>query len=182
MLEQNGLPLYLAVLLLTGCATSVRPESSVVLAGDWEIVAVSGQPTGGGDTFILSLNPPRAWAQFGCNAGGGAAAVKEGWFFTDDWIITAAGCVPRDRARFEDKGFGILGRPAAIEQRGGTVRLRNERGWIDLRRLPPVSLAGTNWRVLSVNGQPAPAGGTISLGERGLEAYFGCNSITGTYS
>ena len=87
------------------------------------------------DAFNFRYAPPTGSAQFGCNAGGGSAHVENGWLVTGDWIITVAGC-PDARMQFEREGFAILGAPAAIEVSGpGTVRLRNQRGTITLRRM-----------------------------------------------
>jgi hypothetical protein len=126
-----------AILLLSACATPLRPDASVALVGDWEIVAVNGQRTGGGERFFLSLKPPAVSARFGCNAGEGSARVMDGWLLSDGWVITAAGCRPKVYERFEAKGFAVLSRPAAIERRSEGVRLRSERGSIDLRAMAP---------------------------------------------
>lgn len=50
--------------------------------------------------------------------------------------------------------------------------------------LHPDTLAGTNWRVVTVNGQPTPAAGDYSMrfeGDGGLGARFGCNHMGGSY-
>jgi heat shock protein HslJ len=170
-----------ALTLLAGCATALRPDSSVPLAGEWEIAAVDGEPTGGGEAFVLSLKPPNGWAAFGCNAGSGSVRIERGWLVTGDWIVTAALCPPEERMRFERRGFEILGAPAAIERSGGAVHLRNERGSIELRPLAPVRLAGMKWTVPDVNGNAPPAGAAIEFEEQEFEGYFGCNWIGGVY-
>jgi len=45
------------------------------------------------------------------------------------------------------------------------------------------TLAGTSWSVMSVNGNPVPAGGDyfVQFTDKALSAKFGCNSISGQY-
>ena len=175
--------LYVSMLVtLVACATPNNPERAIELDRDWQVVAVNGRLTGGGEHFILSLNPPRGWAQFGCNAGGGAVRIEPGRLVAGDWIITTAGCRSNEHERFEDEGFSILARPAVIERNGKAVRLRNERGSIVLRPMAAIALAGTSWRVINVNSQPAPADGAIRFRDRTADAFFGCNWGTIAYS
>lgn len=173
-----------AALLATACATQpLRPDPSVDLIGEWRVIAVDGIPTPPGrpEAFRFRYAPPTGSAQFGCNDGNGAARVANGWFIAGDWIITAAGC-PGTRARLERKGFAILGRPAAIEPLSPLrVHLRNERGSITLERVPVPQLAGTRWRVVSVNGVPAPFGGWMRFEAASYEANFGCNRFFGSF-
>lgn len=173
-----GVTLALAV---AGCATApLAPDPSVDLAGRWTIVAVDGERTGGGRRFNMELNPAYGAAQFGCNSGSGTYAVRDGWLVPGDWIITAAGCPNPDSWRhFERKGFEILGKPLAIQRTQAGVRLRNERGVIDLVRAPPVSAAEIlgSWNVDAINEVPTP-GGTefrVTFTPNRIEARFGCN-------
>lgn len=48
----------------------------------------------------------------------------------------------------------------------------------------PSGLAGTNWRVVAVNGRPTPAEGQyfIQFDADRLSAKFGCNGMSGSYS
>lgn len=49
---------------------------------------------------------------------------------------------------------------------------------------PLANLAGTNWRVVTVNGQATPAQGDYSMSfdrSGGVGARFGCNSMGGKY-
>ena len=49
---------------------------------------------------------------------------------------------------------------------------------------PIAELAGTNWRIVAVDGKPAPASGDYSMrfdANGGLGARFGCNSMGGQY-
>jgi heat shock protein HslJ len=168
--------------LLAACTTPIVPDPSVDLTGDWEITAVGREPTGGGENFILSFDPPSGWAQFGCNAGGGSARIERGWLVTGDWIVTVAGCIPKERMRFEREGFEILSEPLAIERRSDRViRLRNSRGSIDLQPLAPPQLAGSRWSVVGINGRPPPAEAMIRFEARTFVANFGCNSMRGAY-
>jgi heat shock protein HslJ len=51
--------------------------------------------------------------------------------------------------------------------------------------LAPGTLAGTSWRVATVNGKPTPAEGDYSMrfgSDGGLAARFGCNHMGGRYS
>jgi heat shock protein HslJ len=172
-----------AVLLVAaaGCATTPRPDPSVNLAGEWEITAVNGEQTGGGERFILSIGSGAGWAQFGCNAGSGAARAKQGWLTTGDWIITAAGCPGRER--FERRGFTILAQPLAIERQSGAgLMLRNRVGSLMIRPIAPVRLTDTQWTAVSINGHASPGrGGTVRFGTADFQANFGCNDIRGTY-
>lgn len=54
-------------------------------------------------------------------------------------------------------------------------------GPTDFQPLAPATLAGTSWKVVSVNGHAAFAGGTIRFRDQAFEAHFGCNWITGAY-
>jgi heat shock protein HslJ len=122
---------------LSGCATvPLAPDPGVDLSGRWTIVAVDGEPTGGGRGFNFELNPTYGSAQFGCNSGSGSYSVADGWFVAGDpWIFTLASCPDRRRVEFERRGIQILAKPLAIERlEGGAIRLRNERGSIELTR------------------------------------------------
>jgi heat shock protein HslJ len=169
-----------ATLLAAGCVTPVQPDSSVDLTGDWRITAVSGVATPTQTAgFNFRYSPPAGSAQFGCNWGSGNATVQNGWLTTGDWIITAAGC-GEERERFERQGFEILGKPLAIQAAGpDRVRLSNERGSLTLVRHSVPQLAGTHWRVVSVNGQPG--GGRIFFSPSDYHGSFGCNAISGEY-
>ena len=48
----------------------------------------------------------------------------------------------------------------------------------------PSGLAGTNWRVVTVNGRPTPAEGQyfIQFDANRLSAKFGCNGMSGSYN
>ncbi len=169
-----------ASLLATACAIPIRPDPSIDLTGDWRITAVSGFATPKESRgFNFRYAPPAGSAQFGCNWGSGNARVQNGWFIPADWIITAAGC-SEERVRFERQGFEILGKPLAIQAAGANrVRLSNERGSLTLERHSVPQLAGTRWRVVSVNGQPG--GGTIFFSPSDYRANFGCNDIWSDY-
>ena len=119
---------------LTACAISaLGPDPNRSPLGQWTVVAIDGEPTGGGERFNFSIKQPYGNAQFGCNKGGGPLRVGRDWVVTGDWIVTTAGCP--DRMRFERKGFDIIAQPMAIESRpDGGLRLRNRVGSIDLRR------------------------------------------------
>jgi heat shock protein HslJ len=154
------------------------------IKGEWTITAVNGARTGGGEAFTLLIHPPEGGAQFGCNAGGGAARVEAGRLITRDWIITAAGCRSERIARFERAGFDILSEPTAVQPKaGGLVQLRNRRGSIELKPLAPRALAGTSWRVVQVNevAPPDPGQSAVRFGRGEFEAMFGCNSMRGGY-
>lgn len=176
--------------LLAACATTpLAPDPAVDVTGRWTIVAVDGEPTGGGRRFNLEVKPPVGSAQFGCNAGGGSLAIGNGWLVAGDpWIFTVAGCPdPSTWMEFERKGIQILARPLAIERRPSAgVRLRNERGSIDLVSAPPVTaaeIAGT-WDVVSINGVGTPGGERFRVRIRGneLDAYFGCNRYSAEFA
>ena len=176
-------------LLVAACATApVAPDPSIDLRGRWTIVAVDGEPTGGGRRFNLELNPAYGSAQFGCNSGSGAYRLGNGWFYpADPWIITAAGCPDPDAwLHFERKGYDILAKPLAIQPRpGGGVRLRNAVGSIDLVPAPPVTAAeiAGNWIVTRINDVPTLGRqsfqATITMRE--FEGRFGCNRYSAEY-
>jgi len=176
------------VWLLCACATTpLQPDPAVSIAGKWTIVAVDGEPTGGGPRFSFDLKPTYGSAQFGCNTGSGTYAIGNGWFVAGDpWIITAASCPNKeDWLKFEREGFHILGKPLAIEQQPRGVRLRNDLGTIDLVRTPPLTvadIAGT-WTVTSINGVGTPGGQMFRaiFGPREFSARFGCNEFRGVY-
>lgn len=169
--------------LLAACTTPLRPDPNVALEGDWRVIAVAGEsvPAQWRDRFRFSYQPPTGSAQFGCNIGSGSAQVRSGWLATGDWIITAAGC-PGERGSSERTGFEILAWPLAIEPlAGGRVRLRNERGSVTIEREPVSQLAGTRWRVVSVNGHGADPGATVHFTPSSYEARFGCNRVFGSF-
>ena len=179
-MTSRRLGVTLALAAAASATAPLAPDPSVDLSGRWTIVAVDAQPTGGGRRFNLELNATFGAAQFGCNSGSGTYVVREGWFVAGDWIITAAGCPNPDSWRhFEDKGFQILAKPLAVERAQAGVRLRNERGSIDLVRAPPVSAAEIlgSWNVDSINGV-ATAGDTefrVTFTQNRIDARFGCN-------
>lgn len=122
---------------VSACATiPLKPDPSVQPLGRWTVVAVNGQPTGGGERFYFVIDPPAGEAQFGCNKGGGSLSVDDGWVVTGNWIITVAGCLPRGRMRFEDQGYAITSQPMAMERTARGIRLRNRAGSVDLVPAP----------------------------------------------
>lgn len=131
---------FLLAVALTACATPLRPDPSIDLAGDWRVIAVNGRPVPAGMSGLgFRYAPPYASARLGCNSGSGPARVSSGWLVTGDaWIITAAGC-SEERMRFSR--YELFGRPLAIEPAGpGRVRLRNARGSLVLVREPAPGL------------------------------------------
>ncbi|MBA3666101.1 MAG: META domain-containing protein [Sphingomonas sp.] len=125
--------------LLAGCATQSPPtDVTIDPRGQWTVVAVNGEPTGGGSRFNFLINPPSGSAQFGCNRGGGGLSVERGLVApTSNWAATLLGCLPQEQMRFERRGFEIASQPMAIETPpGGGIRLRNRIGSIDLVRAP----------------------------------------------
>ena len=164
---------------LAGCATTPpAPDPSLNPRGYWTIVAVNGEATGGGEQFRFILTPPTGSAQFGCNAGGGSLTANSGWVVAGDWIITAAGCRTKRISQLERMGFDVTARPMAVERRAGGIRLRNERGTIDLSPPDFPSLAG-RWQVIAVNGRPVVGSANITAGRSIIN--FGCNDLMGAY-
>ena len=165
--------------MLGGCnAAALTPDPTIDPRGRWTVVAVDGQATGGGSTFRFEIMPPTGVAQFGCNAGSGSLDVRNGWLVAGDWIITAAGCRSERLARFERMGFEVTARPMAVERRAEGIRLRNERGTIDLVPAPSASLAG-RWRVVALNGRPVA--GSAEFEAPRVRISFGCNDGRGAY-
>jgi|GEM_PF-6487976 len=125
----------LALLALSACSTQPLEAAPMVdPRGHWTVVAIEGEVTPGGAGFAFTIEPPRGSARFGCNLGSGGLAIERGYLVPGDWVVSAAACQP-ERMRFERKGFDILARPMAIEMRpAGGIRLRNQRGSIDLVR------------------------------------------------
>lgn len=150
------------------------------------VVAVDGEPTGGGPSFNLQLKPTYGSAQFGCNSGSGSYVVRNGWFVTGDWIITVAGCRNQRIAEFERQGFHILAKPMRIEQTSHGVLLANARGKIDLVPAPPLTVADIagSWNVVSINGVGTPGGERFraTFDPREFSARFGCNEFRGIYA
>ena len=165
--------------MLAGCATApLAPDPSLDPHGYWTVAAVNGRATGGGEHFRFIITPPTGSAQFGCNAGGGSLAASDGWLVTGDWIITVAGCRNSDLARFERMGFDVTAKPMAVERRDGGIRLRDERGTIDLAPRQFPRLIG-RWQVMSINGQPVAGSADITAPLSVIS--FGCNELRGVY-
>uniref|UniRef100_UPI00345AD2E1 META domain-containing protein n=1 Tax=uncultured Sphingomonas sp. TaxID=158754 RepID=UPI00345AD2E1 len=124
-----------AAWLLHACHTppapTFRADPAIDLNGRWSVVAVDGQRTGGGPLFWLQINPPVGFAQFGCNQGSGPLRIERGRLVPGEWVITTGACSGA-RMRFERRGFEIFSKPTAVERRADGVRLRNERGSLDL--------------------------------------------------
>ncbi|MBA2771004.1 MAG: META domain-containing protein [Sphingomonas sp.] len=154
------------------------------MTGNWRVTAISEVPTPSGlNTFNFGFAAPFASAQFGCNTGSAPARVENGWFVSGGWVITTGGC-DEQRMRLERPGFDILSKPLFVQPTvSGGVRLRNERGSIVLERQASPQLAGTQWRVLSINDvPPARAGiGSMRFTVSEYRATFGCNDINGGY-
>lgn len=164
---------------LSGCATApVRPDAAADPRGEWAVVAVNGQPTGGWAGYRLAITPPTGSAQFGCNSGSGALTVYNGWVTAGDWIITVAGCRSKDIAELERAGFNILARPMAVQRLGQGFRLRNARGTIDVAPRVTPSLGG-RWRVIMVNDREVQGAAQFKLPQ--LTVSFGCNDGRGAF-
>ncbi|MEJ7776128.1 MAG: META domain-containing protein [Sphingomicrobium sp.] len=162
----------------------MKPDPTVELTGDWRVTAVSGVATPGRvNTFALGFAPPFASAQFGCNTGSAPARVENGWFISGGWVITTGRC-DDERMRLEGPGFDILSKPLTIESVApDRLRLRNDRRSISLERQLAPQLAGTQWRVVSINGVSPPRSGigTMRFTATEYNANFGCNAINGEY-
>lgn len=170
-----------AASVLAACATPLRPDPSVDLTGDWRVTAVNGMAVPPGMSgFGFRYQPPFSLASLGCNSGSGPARVANGWLVTGDgWIMTTARC-SEERMRFSR--YELFSEPLAIEAADGDrVQLRNARGSLSLQREWVPQLAGTRWRVVSINGVPPPTGGAISFTPSSYDANFGCNDVSGGY-
>jgi len=123
------------LLALSACSTQpLEPGPNVDPRGRWTVVAIDGAATPGGAGFAFTIEPPRGSGRFGCNSGSGSLTVERGYLVPGNWVVSAAACQP-ERMRFERKGFDILAQPMAIEAGpAGGIRLRNQRGSIDLER------------------------------------------------
>ncbi len=179
------MPLLLAA-LVAACATRpVQPDPAVHASGDFRIVAINGQPTGGGERFTFDVHPPNGHAQFGCNATGGNLAVGNGFITTGQWIITTASCNPRGFEHFERDGFAITALPMAVERNAqGGIRLSNRNGSLDLVLAPNVAaLIIGNWTAVTINGRPAAPDERIGLTvtPTSVNTTGVCNDVSGRY-
>lgn len=172
----------LAVLLagmLAGCTTApTAPDATVDPRGYWTVVAVNGETTGSGEHFRFIITPPTGSAQFGCNAGGGSLAARDGWVVAGDWIITVAGCRTKRIGELERMGFDVTAGPMAVERTNAGIRLRNGKGTIELAARAFPSLIG-RWHVTAVNGRPVTGSANITANRSIIN--FGCNDLLGAY-
>ncbi len=172
-----------AMVMLGACvSTPLAPDPTIDPRGDYRVVAVNGEATGGGERYSFTVTPPTGSARFGCNAGGGSLVVERGYLVTGDWIITAAGCPSRPLPHLERVGFRITSQPMAIERgASGGIRLRNQLGSIDLVKLPAPIVIG-EWRAVRIDNVALRAWEQLTLvvGPNEFRAVT-CNHFSGGY-
>jgi heat shock protein HslJ len=129
----------LAALLAAGCAPTPAPPPTPApsLIGEWQVVAVNGQPVAG----KASIVPPILTITFGCNSGrygfrvDGSVLRPVGPMATTEMACVNPDDSPATVMQREDEGFRIAFRPMQIAFYGpNRVRLANEAGIIDLSR------------------------------------------------
>jgi uncharacterized membrane protein len=112
---------------------AARPAGATAGAaeGSWTVTAINGVPTGGGESFVLTLAGGEIRAAFGCNSLQGEIARNGDHLAITRLLGTQMACGdPADR--FEREGKAVLNGNPRIEQADGRTRLVGEAGEIDL--------------------------------------------------
>lgn len=176
---------------LTACSS---PPEPVALAGsEWVLVSIEGQPLAE-NTHINVAFDENAFRGFaGCNAYGSEYAIGRGDTLTISEIESSAqGCVEPEGVMQQEKAYiellsnastyRVVGEHLEIEGAAGETTLVFTRK--EEMEMNPEELVGTQWRLVSLNGESLVEGSTITLHfDFGyvISGHAGCQDYVGTY-
>ena len=174
-------------------ATRVGPGEAGELAGsEWVLMALNGKPPVEGTNITLRFGDTRAEGFAGCNRYGMEYTItSEGKLSAGMLAVTAALCQGPEGVMEQERAYtDALRGLASYQWAGDRLEMRNATGDTVLtfqKREPlamdPADLVGTEWQLLSVDGQPPIEGSciTIAFGESEIRGQAGCRGYTGTY-
>lgn len=133
--------LPLAALALAAC-TSIAADQRTFDGTRWNVVAINGQATPGGDRFSIVFGPVSFTGRMGCNLLRGDYHVVGGQLIPGMSMATQMGCLsdaPRaiPPMTFEEWAFRVLRKPMRLDWASGKqLTLINDAGAIALERVP----------------------------------------------
>ena len=193
--------LFLIAFVLAACslrdATQPPPSTGTVLPGTrWVLTSLRGQPLLPGTRITLEFGKQSFSGFTGCNTYGGGpddgkyAATDDGALQLLEFAVTAVGCpgaiLAQERAYLE-----ALTSTAAYRLSDRRLELQNTAGETVLVFVQqaecaeaPTSLAGTAWRLASVDGQVPLKGAATTLGfvdDKWFVEHSGCQGYVSSY-
>ena len=193
--------MFLIAFVLAACslrdATQPPPSTGTVLPGTrWVLTSLRGQPFLPGTRITLEFGKQSFSGFTGCNTYGGGpddgkyAATDDGALQLLEFAVTAVGCpgaiLAQERAYLE-----ALTSTAAYRVSDRRLELQNTAGETVLVFVQqaecaeaPASLAGTAWRLASVDGQAPLKGAATTLGfvdDKWFVEHSGCQGYVSSY-
>jgi heat shock protein HslJ len=183
--------LCLSILPLSPRAMGARPVAPSLDGTQWQLRELGGQPVAAKPTPTLSFEAGRVGGSDGCNLiMGGYVEDRDGTLGIQQTASTMRACEPATM-RFAADYTAALGATARYRVEAGSLRLENKDGaLLAVFHAQPVTLAGSTWRLISLNNGrmavtsvPADTEIHIEFGNDGrVSGHAGCNRFSGPYT
>ncbi len=187
------------VTMLTACGT---PDEAVDLEGsEWVLSSVNGETPLQGTQITLAFEDGVAGGFGGCNAYGGQYTRDGADLSIDEIASTAQACLEPEGVMEQEAAYmDTLSRVASYQVADGRLELLDDAGEVRLVYTrqevfegDPGDLAGTEWRLVSLDGAPldgAPLNGgpfgedmtySMAFEENRYSGLAGCRHFEGEY-
>ena len=189
---KNGwlvVPLVALVALLAACGI---PEAAVDLEGsEWVLTSLNGEAPLGGTQISLGFEDDRAGGFAGCNGYGGPYNADGNSLSIQEIASTAQGCLEPEGVMAQEEayldallsvvGYQIVDDRMELSDEAGAVRLVYTRQGVF--EGDPADLAGTEWRLVTLDGSPFGEGMTVTIAFEAdrYSGLAGCRHFEGDY-
>ena len=156
----------------------------------WELTALRGQPLLEGTQITLEFKEDGVGGFAGCNSygsvqGEGELVARDGELRLPPMAQTLIGCIEPEGIMDQESAYmEALQQATGYRLEGDVLELQDDNGEtiLTFRRqeeltMDPGALAGTAWRLVTMNGQPPAAGSTMTLAfqdENRASGHAGC--------
>lgn len=181
------------VLALTSAlaACSGTAETYDLEASEWVLASLNGERPLEGTRITLEFEPEQISGFAGCNSYGALYKIEGDALAIQEIEITLIACVQPEGVMAQETAYlDALREAANLRVSDERLELLNDSDEVTLAytreaesAIPPAKLAGTQWRLLSLNEHDLVAGSTIKIAfmEDGMSGHAGCRDYHGSY-